>query len=655
MTQRSPEEYFRQQTFGVESDGGAFTPAERAFMQKYLGVNESDVLQKIGITPPAPATPPEPSLPMEDVVTPTPNTGENAMEPELDDIAPLLPPVVEEEIPAEPVAAETATVAGAEVEPEPVSDELEANLVTPENAEAENAEAEAADAEPAEAEIAETGPMETDAAETADATADTAIAAADDTQAAHAIEATDATDTDIPDATVPEEKAETPPLDIPAEESAETAAPAAAPEQAAPTPPETASEPETEAPAEVDGPDANDVVLFTHTVRQQMQIINTALTELSADGSRREQVDALYRSLVTIQNSSRYMNFEDIRVYAERTAGIVDQARSTDMDFGLMVDLLKQETGIIGDMLETQITRLGGPAPGGPLQYTTPATPPPNAATPIPAETAALAKSTAPQVEASSGETPADSLAEPAAAETAAEAPAPAVSAPEAAAPESAAPESAAPEAAAPEAAAPEQPEAAAPEAPAPVQAEASPPQAAPAPQPETPAATAGLKPSEIFEPEEPTFEDIMRQSDELQLVAFYLGAQEFVLPIFAVQEVIKAMPFAKLPSAPPLVAGVINLRGRVTPLLQLRELLDVPRSSEHDDSFIIICRRRGIQMGLIIDRVHTMYRVTQSDVDWQVESHLGNIEVVSGLLKANDHLLGIISVDKIFDMLLEI
>jgi len=178
-------------------------------------------------------------------------------------------------------------------------------------------------------------------------------------------------------------------------------------------------------------------------------------------------------------------------------------------------------------------------------------------------------------------------------------------------------------------------------------------PVAAPGPIPAAVAATA--KPSEVFEPEEPSIDSMMRLAEEQQLVAFYLGEQEFVLPIIAVQEVIRALPFARIPSAPALVAGVVNLRGRVTPLLQLRELLDVPRKGDsRDDSFIIVCRHRGIQMGLLIDRVHTMYRVRQKDVDWQVEATLGNIDIVSGLLKNNDRLLGIISIDKIFDMLLQ-
>ncbi len=165
------------------------------------------------------------------------------------------------------------------------------------------------------------------------------------------------------------------------------------------------------APAD-SGPDNNDVILFSHTVRQQMRIIETALKELSADSAKRDQIDALFRSLVTIQNSSRYMSLEEIRVYAERTAGIVDKGRSTDMDFGLMVDLLEQECGIIGDMLEAAITRLGGPEKNAPLQYSMPEQ-----------GEAKAASQVAPQAPSQTGGQPAGKAAAPAAAKPA-EAPA---------------------------------------------------------------------------------------------------------------------------------------------------------------------------------------------------------------------------------------
>ncbi|MEG6506955.1 chemotaxis protein CheW [Nitratidesulfovibrio sp. 1201_IL3209] len=162
-----------------------------------------------------------------------------------------------------------------------------------------------------------------------------------------------------------------------------------------------------------------------------------------------------------------------------------------------------------------------------------------------------------------------------------------------------------------------------------------------------------------------------LRREPVLQMVGFFLGAQEFAVPTEAVQEVIKFSTPTRLPAAPSFVAGIVNLRGRVTPLVRLRELLGVPDggdgsdgggesaasagSAGSEDKFIIVCRRRGLQMGMMIERVHTMYRVPQQDIDWAIESHLGvSVDFVSGLLKAGERLVSIVSVDKILDCVLK-
>lgn len=147
----------------------------------------------------------------------------------------------------------------------------------------------------------------------------------------------------------------------------------------------------------------------------------------------------------------------------------------------------------------------------------------------------------------------------------------------------------------------------------------------------------------------EESLERMLKESTELLLVGFFIGNQEYVVPTVAVQEVIRTMEIAKLPAAPPSVAGVVNLRGKVTPLVVLRELLEIKSNRDAEDKFIIICRRQGLQIGMLIERVHTMYRVPQADIDWNVEQHLGaNVDFVTGLLKLEDQLVGIVSVDKI-------
>ena len=107
------------------------------------------------------------------------------------------------------------------------------------------------------------------------------------------------------------------------------------------------------------GAENDDTEAFRVTVRQQFEIIHAALETLKKDGSHKDSIDALYRCLMAVKNACGFMEFEDIKVYAERTAGIVDQGRISGIDFELMVDLLDQEVSIIKDMVQLA---LDGPA-----------------------------------------------------------------------------------------------------------------------------------------------------------------------------------------------------------------------------------------------------------------------------------------------------
>ena len=98
-----------------------------------------------------------------------------------------------------------------------------------------------------------------------------------------------------------------------------------------------------------------DLAIFKDTVSQQQNSIAIALKSLREDGNNRDFIDALYRSLTSVQNSAGFMGLDEIKVYAQRTAGIVDQGRISGLDFSLMVDLLDQECEILKDMISAAI------------------------------------------------------------------------------------------------------------------------------------------------------------------------------------------------------------------------------------------------------------------------------------------------------------
>lgn len=137
------------------------------------------------------------------------------------------------------------------------------------------------------------------------------------------------------------------------------AAQAPAPQETAPAAADNGAAPADAGSVEVVQPsiipvglENDDVDVFRVTVKQQQEIISAALATLRKDGSHKDSIDALYRCLIAIKNACSFVGLDEIKVYAERTAGIVDQGRTTGIDFTLMVDLLGQETDIINDMVQ---------------------------------------------------------------------------------------------------------------------------------------------------------------------------------------------------------------------------------------------------------------------------------------------------------------
>ncbi len=98
----------------------------------------------------------------------------------------------------------------------------------------------------------------------------------------------------------------------------------------------------------LDGDD--DLVLFQSTVKQQYAVIDYALKELEKDPSIKLQQDAIFRALTAIQNAASFMGFAEVKEYAERTANIVNQGRTSDIGFDCLISLLEQETEIIVEM-----------------------------------------------------------------------------------------------------------------------------------------------------------------------------------------------------------------------------------------------------------------------------------------------------------------
>lgn len=107
------------------------------------------------------------------------------------------------------------------------------------------------------------------------------------------------------------------------------------------------------------------------------------------------------------------------------------------------------------------------------------------------------------------------------------------------------------------------------------------------------------------------------KQDDELlQLVTFSIGEEEFGVNILKVQEIIRTMEITKVPRAPEFVEGVINLRGKVIPIIDLRRRFGLVPKAHDKNTRIIVIEINNIIVGFVVDAVSEVLRIPASTVE---------------------------------------
>jgi len=109
--------------------------------------------------------------------------------------------------------------------------------------------------------------------------------------------------------------------------------------------------------------------------------------------------------------------------------------------------------------------------------------------------------------------------------------------------------------------------------------------------------------------------ENLKFRGSDTQLVVSRLGGEEFGLEIMSVKEIIRVSPITKLPHAPAFVEGVMNLRGEVIPVINLRKRFRMRNTRVSEDSRIIIGEVGRMQVGLTVDNVTEVLRLDASSI----------------------------------------
>jgi purine-binding chemotaxis protein CheW len=143
--------------------------------------------------------------------------------------------------------------------------------------------------------------------------------------------------------------------------------------------------------------------------------------------------------------------------------------------------------------------------------------------------------------------------------------------------------------------------------------------------------------------------QNAVSQVKTLQFVSFRLGREEFGVDILKVQEIVPLQPIARLPQTLESIAGVINLRGNVVPVIHLRKKLGLDEYENNDKVRIIVFMIGGKFIGMLVDRVDRVLRLAGSQIEKTPEIGATRIqEYVTGIGKTDSGLIILLNIEKI-------
>jgi purine-binding chemotaxis protein CheW len=145
-------------------------------------------------------------------------------------------------------------------------------------------------------------------------------------------------------------------------------------------------------------------------------------------------------------------------------------------------------------------------------------------------------------------------------------------------------------------------------------------------------------------------FDDEKKELSELlQLVSFMIGEEEFGVDILYVQEINRMILITKVPNAPSFVDGVVNLRGRVIPVIDLRTRLGMERKPHDKNTRIIVVEVGGKTVGFIVDAVKEVLRIPKNITEAPPELVSGvDSEFIMAVGKLEDRLITLIDLEKV-------
>ncbi len=147
----------------------------------------------------------------------------------------------------------------------------------------------------------------------------------------------------------------------------------------------------------------------------------------------------------------------------------------------------------------------------------------------------------------------------------------------------------------------------------------------------------------------EPKTNESLISEHEGKYLTFFLCDEEYGIAILKVKEIIGIMNITPVPQSPGYVKGVINLRGKVIPIVDLRLKFGMPEKEHTQETCVIVVEVENIMTGIIVDTVSEVLYIIGSEIE--PSPHFGNdvsTDLFLGMAKVKDKVKILLDIDKV-------
>lgn len=138
---------------------------------------------------------------------------------------------------------------------------------------------------------------------------------------------------------------------------------------------------------------------------------------------------------------------------------------------------------------------------------------------------------------------------------------------------------------------------------------------------------------------------------NDVKVIVFQLQDEEYGVPVHQVHSIERMQHITRVPKTPEFVKGVINLRGVVTPIIDLRKRFGVDEVTYTDSTRIIIVGVSNMEVGLIVDAANDVIDIPEHSIEPPPEV-VGSVEAeyINGVAKLEKRLLILLNLDKVLN-----